>query len=346
MEKIQLDQLEISVKRTAGERQFILYRYFLENTRKGHAVSRKDIFDYLANYNIFISPHTLYNDFDVLRGTMGLDIEFDPHANSNGSGGYWVKNPPFEPKELLLMVDSVQASKFITQKEADTITSKIKDLADVHTRASLNRTAYVRGRGMNESSMKNATKIYQAIEQGKQIGFSYFHFTPDKSKKYSKGGKNLIVSPYALHWENGNYYLYAFSNGTFRSFRIDRMERISNPLPLEREGADQYRKTALTANRQAKVFSMYHGETYTVKMRFTNHLAGAVIDEFGKDVMLIPIDDNHFTFLADVEISPPFFAWVATFGRSAKILGPEPVVEKMKDFLQKSMDMYKDDGEE
>ena len=61
--------------------------------------------------------------------------------------------------------------------------------------------------------------------------------------------------------------------------------------------------------------------------------------------MFIPEDEKHFTFLADVEISPPFFAWVATFGRKAKILGPEPVVEKMKEFLQNSMDMYKDDGE-
>lgn len=344
MANLQLDQLEIAVKYTAGERQFILYRYFLENTQKGHTVSRKDIFDYLATYNIFISPHTLYNDFDILRGTMGLDIDFDPHEHK-GKGGYWVKNPPFDPKELLLMVDSVQASKFITQKEADTITSKIRGLADIHTRASLNRTAYVRGRGMNESSMKNATKIYQAIEQEKKISFQYFHFGPDKKKKYSNSGNRLIVSPYALHWENGNYYLYAYSNGEFRSFRIDRMERISEPLPLLRDGAEQYRKTALTSTKQAKVFGMYHGETYRVKMRFINHLAGAVIDEFGKDVMFIPEDEKHFTFLADVEISPPFFAWVATFGRRAKILGPEPVVEKMKEFLQKSLEMYENDGE-
>lgn len=345
MAKLQIDQLEIAIKHTAGERQFILYRYLLEHTRKGHAVSREEIFDYLALYNIFISPHTLYNDFDVLRATMRLDIEFDPHVKNKGKGGYWVKNPPFEPKELLLMVDSVQASKFITQKEADTITSKIKDLADIHTRASLNRTAYVRGRGMNESSMKNATKIYQAIEQEKKISFQYFHFAPDKSKKYSKGGERMIVSPYALYWENGNYYLYAYSDGKFASFRIDRMERISEPLPLLRDGAEQYRKTALTSTKQAKVFSMYHGETHKVKMRFINRLASSVIDEFGKDVMLIPVDEGHFTFLADVEISPPFFAWVATFGRGAKILSPAPVVEKMKEFLQKSMDMYKDDGE-
>jgi hypothetical protein len=46
-----------------------------------------------------------------------------------------------------------------------------------------------------------------------------------------------------------------------------------------------------------------------------------------------------------VEISPPFFAWVATFGKGMKILGPEAVAEKMQEFLQDALDMY-NDGEE
>ena len=60
--------------------------------------------------------------------------------------------------------------------------------------------------------------------------------------------------------------------------------------------------------------------------------------------MMMTDDAEHFTFTHSVDISPPFFAWVATFGRSIKIVSPEPVVEEMRTFLQKSMDMYKDDG--
>ena len=81
------------------------------------------------------------------------------------------------------------------------------------------------------------------------------------------------------------------------------------------------------------------------KTRFLrNELADVVIDQFGKDIMMIPCDDSHFIITAPIEISPPFFAWVATFGRRVKILSPEPVVEKMRDFLQRSMDMYKEEG--
>lgn len=90
---------------------------------------------------------------------------------------------------------------------------------------------------------------------------------------------------------------------------------------------------------------MYGGKEYTVRIRFRNELADAVVDQFGKDVMMLPCDDSHFIITVPVEISPSFFAWIATFGRRVKILSPEPVVEKMRDFLQRSMDMYKEDGE-
>ena len=120
------------------------------------------------------------------------------------------------------------------------------------------------------------------------------------------------------------------------------MERISNPLAMTREGKELYKEKDFTSQK-AKVFDMFGGKAYNV--RFRNELADAVIDQFGKDIQMFAVDAEHFTITAPIEVSPTFFAWIATFGRRVKILGPEPVVEKMRDFLQRSLYMYKDDGE-
>lgn len=327
-----------------GVKLLIIRDYLRSHATKEHPKNAKAISKYLSSkWGIEAKEKTIYND--ILR----LQMDFQEPIEYNASKwGYYITEPQFEPYELRLMVDSVQASKFITQRDAERITAKIKDLADVYTKESLSRTAYVadRVRSRDESIMKEADKIHQAIAEGKQIGFRYFHYAPDKSKKYSKGGENFVVSPYALHWENGNYYLYAYVNDEdkFRSFRIDRMDRISSPLPVGRLGIEKYKKEDLT-RRNVKVFQMYHGEKQTVRMRFRNHLASAVIDEFGKDVMLIPADEGHFNFVADIEISPPFFSWISTFGRGAKILSPEPVVKQMREFVERLSEIYKDDGE-
>ena len=328
---------------TPGERQFLLYRFLLENTCAGHVAKRKAIFDYLAQYGIEIERKTLYTDLDVLRGTMGIEVEFDQHLQ-----GYWVKNPQFEPYELRLIVDSIQSSRFITQAKANELTQKIKGLTDRYTASTLNRPSFVveRVHSKNESVVKEADRIYQAIENDFKISFRYFHRTPDRSnpEKFSKGGDKYIVSPYALFWENGNYYLYAYvsEKGKFMTFRVDRMDQISRPLPTAREGKELYRETELT-RRKAKVFGAYRGKEYLVKLRFSNRLADAVLDQFGRNVMLMPMDDRHFTVNVLVEISPPFFAWLSTFGKSAKILDPQPVVEEMKKFIGKLSEMYADE---
>lgn len=328
-----------------GIRLLLLKEYLQANAGRDRIITRRQIEAFLEDKGYPVEKKTLYTDFAILESEFGLQLEYDVHKK-----GYRLLNPPFEPYELRLMVDGVQSSKFITKEKAREITGKIKTLAGTDTVESLNRHAYVadRVRSMNDSVVKDADRIHEAIKGDWKIGFRYFHYSPSTRhpKSYSKSGNQYIVSPYALLWNNGNYYLYAYDSEKkkFRYFRVDRMERISHPLPYHRDGKEEYREKDITT-KSAKVFDMYGGKEYTVRIRFRNELADAVVDQFGKDVMMLPCDDSHFIITVPVEISPPFFAWIATFGRRVKILSPEPVVEKMRDFLQRSMDMYKEDGE-
>ncbi len=326
-----------------GIRLLLLKDYLQANAGKDRIVTRGDIEKYLAEHDFAVEKKTIYADLAVLESEFGLQLEYDPHRK-----GYRLLNPPFESYELRLLVDGIQSSRFITKEKADEITKKIKALAGRETAETLNRQTYVadRVRGMNDSVVKDADNIHQAIAADRKISFRYFHYTPDRSKPktYSKKGSEYIVSPYALLWNNGNYYLYAHDGKKFRYFRVDRMEKISRPLAEPREAKEAFREKNITAP-PAKVFDMYAGKEYSVRIRFINRLADVVIDRFGKDIIMRPLDDEHFTVVVPVEISPPFFAWIATFGRQVKILEPEPVVEEMRRFLEKSLDMVKKDGE-
>ncbi len=327
----------------AAIRVLLVRDYITANASKTQTVSRQEIQEYLAQKEIYVEKKTVYRDLDILQVNFGLDLKYDEHKK-----GYYLLNPPFEPYELRYMVDSVQASRFITKETAREITAKIKKLAGKRTQASLNRPSFVadRVRSMNDSVVKEADKLHEAIAADRKTAFRYFHYSPDKNKpkSYSKSGEQVVVSPFALYWNNGNYYLYAFDGKKFRFYRVDRMERISDPRPEKREGHDLFKTKDLT-RQEAKVFDMYStGKIYNIKFRCQNRIAHSVIDQFGKDILLIPDGPEHFTFTQPVEISPPFFAWVATFGRSIQILGPAPAVEGMKEFLQKSLDMYKNDG--
>lgn len=333
--------------RSSGQGVKLLYiRDFLyAHATKEHPQNANRIQDFLLTKNIEASTKTIYNDIVRLHDDFGVPVVYDAKR-----WGYYITEPEFKPYELRLMVDSIQSSKFITQTEARTISQKIAKLGDVYTRPSLtDRHAWVsdRVRSANDDVVREADRIHSAIANNRKISFRYFHYTPNRAnpKKYSKNGDFYTVSPYAMLWDNGNYYLYAYTEkGVFRTFRIDRMERISNPLQEERDGEKEFKAEAITT-REYKVFQMFHGEQVKVRVRFSNHLADAVIDQFGKNTILVPENDKHFIVLLPVELSPPFFAWIAAFGRGAKILSPATAVDKMRDFIQRCSDMYKDDGE-
>ena len=55
---------------------------------------------------------------------------------------------------------------------------------------------------------------------------------------------------------------------------------------------------------------MFGGEEETVKLQVSNGLAGVIIDRFGKDVMMIPVDEDHFNVSVDVHVSRQFLGWV------------------------------------
>ena len=97
-------------------------------------------------------------------------------------------------------MDSVQASKFITQTEAKRLTEKIQQHFGNGRRQNLNRRAYVydRIRSQNDSVVKETDRIHEAIAADRKIGFLYFHMRPGRKKEYSNGGKTITVSPYAL----------------------------------------------------------------------------------------------------------------------------------------------------
>ena len=334
--------------RKIAERLMLLQDYFIKNADKTHAVSMEAIRRHYLDNGIegenseLMNIKTVYRDLDALGAYYGLDI-----AYSEKHKGYILRNPPFEAYELRLIVDSVQASKFITQTEAKKLTEKITKNFGSGRRQNLNRRAYVydRIRSQNDSVVKQTDRIHEAIAADRKIGFLYFHLRLDRKKEYSNSGKQIIVSPFALYWNGGNLYLYAYDGKKFRFYRVDRMEAISESESKQtREGHDLFSAKSLT-HQKKKEFDMYStGKVYNVKFRCHNHIAPNVIDQFGKDIMMMTDDDEHFTFTYKVDISPPFFAWVATFGHSIKILSPDDAVKGMRDFLQKSIDMYKDDG--
>ena len=107
-----------------------------------------------------------------------------------------------------------------------------------------------------------------------------------------------------------------------------------------RDGEDEFKQLDLRTYTK-RVFSMYGGEQRLVEIRFINPLLDAVVDRFGtKDVQYAKVDETHFSVTAKVEISDQFFGWILGFGKKAKILYPDAVLDQFRAYMDKIREMY------
>ena len=85
---------------------------------------------------------------------------------------------------------------------------------------------------------------------------------------------------------------------------------------------------------------MYSGNSVRVKLRFHRSLVNVIIDRFGRETMMIPDGEDHFTFTADVAVSPLFLSWVIGFGEKAQILYPQSVVDACAELAETAISLH------
>lgn len=315
-----------------------LMRYLLQNSDEAHPVSIAQMIAELEKHGISAERKSIYDDLEALR-TFGLDLV----QIKGRTTGYYIGQRDFELPELKLLVDSVQSSKFITQGKTLQLIKKIESLASSFDAQLLQRQVYVRNRvkSMNESVYYNVDEISTAITRDRKIRFQYFEYTVSKERRFRRGGAWYAVSPFALMWDDENYYLLAWDEdaGKLKHYRVDKMARIS-ALEDRRQGKEAFAGVDMSAYSQ-KVFGMFGGQAQTVRLRFASHLAGAVIDRFGREVMMIADGEEHFTVSLEVVVSPQFFAWVFGFGTEAEILAPEAVRNEAKAIALNIAELYR-----
>ncbi len=262
-----------------------LMKILLEQTDEDHVLSTMELINELKRYGISAERKSIYDDIEALN-EFGMDII----NKRTQPSGFYVAGREFELPELKLLVDAVQASKFITKNKTNELIKKLENL----------------------------TSKFEARQNG----------------------EFYIVSPWALTWDDENYYMIAYDSAvkSVKYYRVDKM--INTEMTKERRaGRKEFARFDLAAFAK-KTFGMYGGEERSLKLRFGNELIGVVIDRFGKGILIHMDDADHFIAHPAVNVSRQFFGWISSLGDRAEILGPDDVVEMYVEWLKSLLKCY------
>lgn len=317
-----------------------LARIFSEKTDEEHGLSVREIISLLKQYGVNANRKTIYLDIEELNH-YGLDITHSPKGRNVY---YHLSFRDFELPELKLLVDSVQASRFITESKSSELIKKLEGLASSYDAKKLQRQVLLSGRAKskNESIYYHVDKIQEAIVNDQKIQFQYFQWNEKKEQELRHNGDWYRISPWNLIWDNENYYLIGYDSNEkkMKHYRVDKMLHLDS-YNEKRDGQDAY-KSMNIAKYSKELFGMYGGNPENVTLLCENSLAGPIIDRFGTDVHLSSVDEGHFQATVEVVPSLQFRAWVIGLGKGVKITSPESVIEKMKEDAIRLCEQYID----
>jgi len=303
----------------------------LEKSDENNRLSTKDLLEMLAKNGITADRKSLYDDIETLT-VWGMDILYTKEKPA----GYYLASRKFELPELKLLVDAVQSSKFITVRKSRQLIKKLESLASVGEAKQLQRQVYIADRikTLNESIYYNVDKIHEAILENRKIRFLYYKWSTDKELVARNSGKPLEISPWALTWDDENYYMIGYDevSGMVKHYRVDKMQKITM-MKAARVSEESFRDFDL-ARFAKNTFGMYGGKVEQVTLECDDRLIGIMIDRFGTDVIVQKMDDSRFRIRHEVAVSGQFFGWIAGIGPGVKIVHPQNVAEAFQEHLK------------
>lgn len=127
-------------------------------------------------------------------------------------------------------------------------------------------------------------------------------------------GTGIVITP----WDSDKH-------GKLAQFRMDRMT-----------GAELLEESAVpgtgfdAADYVRGVFGMYGTPIRRVELLCENETMRSVVDRFGEDVRIETVDGRHFRATVEAAPSPPFYAWVFTFGGKIRLVRPPEALAEMR----------------
>lgn len=316
-----------------------LIKLFEERTDVSHGLSMTDIIEALSEEGITAERKSIYADISALN-EFGFDIVKD---NEGKACVYKLVERDFEIAELKLLVDAVQSSKFITESKSNKLIKKIEGLASNNEAKSLHRQVYVANRikTTNESVYYNVDDIQKAIAENHKVSFQYFQWNPNKEKELRHNGMRYEISPWALTWDDENYYMVGYDSKErkIKHYRVDKMLKIEIMADSKREGKALFKDMDMAVYSK-KIFGMFGGVEETVVLECKNGISGVIIDRFGTEVDIIKRATDSFTVRVNVQISPQFLGWVFSLGENIKIISPDSVIKRMRDEITRIKEIY------
>ncbi len=288
-------------------------------------------------YNVEIDPRTIRRNINLLKEKLEYDIST---RQENGKGYYISKNPEtdFEQGEIRAIIDNFSYASYIVPSIAKSIIQKCKNMQNIYENDKLkDYQIYSKdNKTHNMEVIKNIEDIEEAIQKKCKIKFEYWKYGL-KNKLEQVIVSNPTVSPYAIVYDNQEFYLIAVKDGQ-TNFYYYRLDRIKNIQILSQKIEVKKSKKEIQEFAESTV-EMFGGKKEEIEANVSIILLDAVLDQFGRNITIIKKDENEFKLIVDTN-TIGFKMWAMRNIDLVEVIKPIKLRKEMQEVVEKATKRY------
>jgi hypothetical protein len=346
---------------------YLVMEYLIKNTDESHYKSAADIIAYLNDCGIEAERRSIYKDIEeinkavyIVENEASIQEAEDLFSSDDGEEeqfviydknkkGFSVRRSDYSYADILLLAECVYAAKFIDDKTSKRLVNTVGKLLSDFQADDIKKEVFLLDRVKTENPMVyfNINTITEAMRYGtrhnphrpEKITFQYEKHTIDGNGIHTKSSRKT-VSPFKLMMNDGYYYLLAYQGKRLSTFRVDRMKSV-NLTGEPRDCEEEFSFVDLQDYANSNFGMMINTKKVRVTLKCKSALLDTMIDRFGtKGIHYTALDDKHFTVDPRIELNHQFYGWVCGLGEDIQIIGPDFVVERYADYLERVRAIY------
>lgn len=300
-----------------------------------------DIASHLSAAGVDCERKSIYKDIEVL-----VDYGVDIIKTSKPKTGWFIASREFEPAELRLISDAIQAAGFISKKKTRLLLEKTENLTSVENARKLRKQVFIDNRNKcnNEEIFYSINSLDTAIKNFSKVRLVYVRRKLDSKFAATNEKKEFILSPYALIWCNDHYYLVA-NNEKYDNLMHLRIDRIKNVEILNEKArhfseVSEYKHSFNCADYVSKVFNMFSGNPEHTELRCKTEILEEMLDRFGEKVSIKKGDPGWFYIHDDLYVNEGLASWIMQFGDSIEVIYPEKLKKMIIEKVDSIYELY------
>ena len=294
----------------------------------------------------------LYNQYgmECERKSVGANIDNLIEAGYDivkcDGGGCYLGEREFEQSEISFLVDAVFSSRAIDSVKSKKLAEKISAFSSKFNQKKYN---YIYksdeiSRTSNKQLFYTIDILHDAIEQKKQVEFSYDRPYISKENIEKQQNKKYVVNPYFLVNNQGRYYLVCNCDKycDIANYKLEQIKDIkileTDAKPITKvKGFENGLNISKYANENIYMFSA-DSVNATLKL-YDEYTVSIILDWFGKNASVYQKNGELF---ADVKANDKAIVyWCLQYGEHVELLSPQVVRDKIKAAIDNMAKRYK-----